>query len=123
MYPLGCNAQHTVKLLALPVHPSRHTSLRLPRGERVYYNTSRPNIRELTRRIKEYYYEVWVLHIDIAGFQNQEIPRRAWLHTIIISRVILLISAPKDEEQSVSTASDQGNEGSESNEYYSSDSV
>ena len=104
-------------------NPSTHTSLRLPRGERVYYNTSRPNIRVLTRQIRDYYYEVWVLHIDIAGFQNQEIPRRAWLHAIIISRVILLISAPEDEEQSGSTASDQGNEGSESNEYYSSDSV
>ena len=60
-----------------------------------------------------------MLHIDIAGFQQQEIPRRAWLHAIIISRVLLLISVPEEEEQSVSTASDQSNEGSDSSEGYS----
>ena len=103
------------------------SSLRLPRGERVYYNTGRPNIRVLTRDIRALYYDVWILHVDIAGTQRQEIPRRAWLHAILISRVLLLISVPEGEEQSGSSASDPSNEGSDSSEgaseVYDSDNV
>jgi hypothetical protein len=105
------------------------SSLRLPRGEVVYYNTGRPNIRVLTRDIRALYYDVWVLHLDRFGFQQQEqeIPQRAWLRAILINRAILLISAPEEDEQSASTASDQDNEGSESNEgsseVYDSDNV
>ena len=103
------------------------SSLRLPRGERVYYNTGRPNIRVLTRDIRALYYDVWILHVDIAGTQRQEIPRRAWLHAILISRVLLLISVPEGEEQSGSSASDPSNAGSENSEgssvAYDSDNV
>lgn len=104
-------------------------SLRLPRGEVVYYNTGRPNIRVLIRNIRDLEYEVWVLFFDRFGFQQQEqvIPQRAWLHAIIINRVILLISVPDEEEQPGSSASDPSNEGNESSEgssaAYDSDNV
>ena len=105
------------------------SSFRLPRGEVVHYNTSRPNIRVLASDIRACDYEVWVLHLDRFGFQQQEqeIPQRAWLRAILINRAILLISVPEDEEQSDSTASDPSNEGSDSSEgaseVYDSDNV
>jgi hypothetical protein len=88
-------------------NPLTHSSLRLLRGERVWYNTGRPNIRVLTGQIRALGYEVWVLHVDIAGFQRQEIPRAEWLYAVVINRVLLLIADP---ENSVSAASDQSSE-------------
>ena len=85
-------------------NPPTSSSLRLLRGKVVWYNTGRPNIRLLTRQIRDLGYKVWVLHIDIAGFQRQQIPRAEWLHAVVISRVLLLIADPASSGQSTASA-------------------
>ena len=83
----------------------------LPRGDLVWYNTGRPNIRVLTGQIRARGYEVWVLHVDIAGFQRQEIPRAEWLHAVLINRVLLLIAEdPEHLEHSESEAWDHSSD-------------
>jgi hypothetical protein len=89
-------------------HPPGHSSLRLPGGELIYYNTGRPNIRRLTRDIRALGYRVWVLHVDIAGLQRQDIPRAEWLHAVLLTRVLILIANPEDSSSSASTRSSEG---------------
>ena len=86
--------------------PPHFSSLRLPRGEILWYPTGRPNIRVLTRQIKDLGYDVWHLHIDIAGFQRQQIPQATWFHAVILSRVILLVSDPGASSSLHSSSSD-----------------
>ena len=86
--------------------PPTSSSLHLLRGERVWYNTGRPNIRVLTRQIRDLGYDVWVLHVDIAGFQRQQIPRAEWLHAVVLGRVILFIADPAESSSSSSASSD-----------------
>ena len=75
-----------------PNLPPTLSPLQLPRGDLVWYNTGRPNIRVLTGEIRARGYLVWHLHMDIAGFQRQDIPRAEWLHAVLINRVLLLIA-------------------------------
>ena len=94
-----------------PNPPPTLTPLQLPRGDLVWYNTGRPNIRVLTGQIRALGYEVWALHVDIAGLQQQDIPRAEWLHAVFINRVLLLIAtAPAHLEHSESEAWDHSSD-------------
>jgi hypothetical protein len=88
-------------------HPPAHSSLRLPGGEIVWYNTGRPNIWLLTGQIRALGCGVWVLHVDIAGLQQQDIPRAEWFYAALLNRVLILIS---ETERLVSADSDQSSE-------------
>ena len=90
--------------------PPHFSSLRLPRGELISYPTGRPNIRRITRQIQDFGYGVWVLHVDIAGFQRQRIPSATWFHAVILSRVILLLSEPEASSSSHSSSSDSASD-------------
>ena len=90
--------------------PPHFSSLRLPRGELIFYPTGRPNIRRITRQIQDFGYGVWVLHVDIAGFQRQQIPSATWFHAVILSRVILLLSEPEGSSSSHSSSSDSASD-------------
>ena len=73
-----------------------HPPVYLPRGEVIVYPTGRVNIRVLTQRIRALGYTVWTIHIDIPGFQQQQLPRWELLHAVVVSRVILLIATPEE---------------------------
>ena len=76
--------------------PPHFSSLRLLRGDIVWFPTGRPNIRVLTRQIRALGYEVWNLHVDIPGFQQQQLPKVVWLHEVVLGRVILFIADPAE---------------------------
>ena len=86
--------------------PPHFSSLHLPRGDIVWYPTGRPNIRVLTRQIRALGYEVWDLHVDIPGFQQQQLPQAVWLHAVVLGRVILVIADPAESSSSISSSSD-----------------
>ena len=96
-----------------------------PRGHIISYRTVRPNIRVLTLQIRSLGYEVWTLHVDIPGFQQQRIPRGTWLHTVILGRVILFIADPAESSSSNSSSSDSASDqrSEASSEGYDSNNV
>lgn len=97
--------------------PSPHSStLRLPRGEIVYYPTGRLNVRILTRTIRDLGYEVWVHLVDIRGFQQPLLPRAVWVHAIVLGRVILFVANPAEESSSQSSYSDTASDQPEDND-------
>jgi hypothetical protein len=88
------NTSHNDKPFDPP--PPHFTSLRLPRGDILLYPTGRPNIRVLTRQIRALGYSTWDLHVDISGFQQQQLPKAVWLHAVVLGRVILFIADPAE---------------------------
>ena len=87
------------------------TFFRLPRGEHIWYNKGRANIRRIVGQIQFFGYDVWYLHVDIPGFQQQDIPREAWLHTILIGRTLLLVAPPLHFDEYWTTSSAETNSG------------
>ena len=79
--------------------PPQYQHLHLPRNEVVVYATVRPNARLLARDIQNLGYDVWVHHVDTTGFQHPNPPQGVLLHSIAISRVIILFAA-RDEGSS-----------------------
>jgi hypothetical protein len=58
----------------------------------------------IARQIGALGYAVWVLDIDLPGFQHQRIPRLQWLSAIVLpNRVLLLLGVP-DEDYSSSAS-------------------
>ena len=105
--------------------PPHFSSLRLPRGDVLFYPTGRPNIRVLTRRIRQLGYEVWDLLVDIPGFQQQQFPQAVWLHAIVLGRVILFVadSAELSSSHSPSSGSALDQTSDSSSEVTDSDNV
>ncbi len=81
--------------------PPHFSSLRLPCGDIICYTTGRPNIRVLTRKIRALGYEVWDVHVDIPGFQQQQLPQAVWIHAVVLGRVILFIADHADTMRNI----------------------
>ena len=86
--------------------PPHSSSLRLPCGDLLFYPTGLPNIRVLMRQIRDLGYEVWDLHVDVPGFQRQQLPQAVWLSAVILGRVVLFIADPEESSSSPSLSSD-----------------
>ena len=85
--------------------PPHSSSLRLLRGDILFYPTGRPNIRVLMQQIRDLGYEVWDLHLNVPGFQQQQLPQAVWLQAIVLGRVILFIVNPAGSSSSRSSSS------------------
>jgi hypothetical protein len=105
--------------------PAHFSPLRLPRGNIIFYPTGRPNIRVIKQAIMARGYEVWDLHIDIPGFQGQQIPQADWLHAIVLGRVVLFVAAPEPLSSSRSSSPDSssGQQSESSPNAFDSDNV
>ena len=94
--------------------PPELSPLRLPRGEIVFYPTSRPSIRVLTRDIAALGYEV--LGFPIHHTNLRPLPPGVWHCAVVLGDIILFIVDPTEPLSSDSSLPQSGYGSSSHNE-------